>query len=131
MVCMLNKECGWRWGCKGVKANLGRKGGIKIGFFLGNHRGKMSFETPTTKVKLKIKYKPKKEKETKSMEVEIQYFTTISKAMLDQELSKGEQNKLGKLWRGLLKSLLKRTKEGQGGSWNEQYFANKNDSLHS
>jgi hypothetical protein len=25
---MFNEKCGWRWGCKGAKANLGRRGGI-------------------------------------------------------------------------------------------------------
>jgi hypothetical protein len=62
----------------------------------------MSFETLATKVKPKIKYKPEKEKEKKAMEVEIQYFTAISKAMLDQELSKGEQNKLREIMEGVV-----------------------------
>jgi hypothetical protein len=36
------------------------------------------------------------------MEVEIQYFTAISKAMLDQELSKGEQNKIREIMEGVV-----------------------------
>jgi hypothetical protein len=50
------------------------------------------------------------------MEVEIQYFITISKAMLDQELSKGEQNKLREIMEGVVeKSPQNNKKKDKGG----------------
>ncbi len=80
-----------------------------------NRQGKTSFETPMTKVKLKIKYKPKKEKERKVMKVQIQYFTTKSEAMLDLELSKGEQNKLREIIEGAIEKFPHKDKKKDKG----------------
>ncbi len=49
------------------------------------------------------------------MKVQIQYFTTNSKAMLDLELSKGEQNKLREIIKGAIEKFPRKNKKKDKG----------------